>query len=259
MFLHRHPGDRPLEFVDTTGHRRGADLHDLMACQWFAGVPIGLPRAVLGRVGPGDWTIDIGANIGIVTGQLAARVGEAGSVWALEPVPENCERLRDFSRRNGLRMVRMFDVAAGASDGTVALRLPPPGNSGWASVTASWINAGQITVPVRSLDSLVAEYGSSGRLALIKIDVEGYESQVLAGASETLACFRPLLYVEFNDEILRDVGSSSRELLRQFMDAGYQVAAGADSSEERLHMRVVDLLLEPTDGRVGASWPQKRL
>jgi FkbM family methyltransferase len=50
-------------------------------------------------------------------------------------------------------------------------------------------------------DSLFAEHGSEGRPVLIKIDVEGYESQVLAGATETLARFRPLLYVEFNDEI----------------------------------------------------------
>jgi len=149
-------------------------------------------------------------------------------------------------------MIRTFGVALGPGDGTVDLRLPPPGNSAVASVTASWINADKITVPVRSLDSLVAEHGSEGRLSLIKIDVEGYESQVLAGATETLARFRPPLYVEFNDEILRDAGSSSMELLGRFQDAGYRAVDGVGSTAARLHMRVVDLLLEPADARAGS-------
>lgn len=100
-------------------------------------------------------------------------MGSSGTVWAIEPVPGNCEQLRDLSERNDLKAIRTFEVAAGARDGCVVLRLPPPGNSAVASVTASWINGGEITVPVRSVDSLVAEHGSDRRLALIKIDVEG--------------------------------------------------------------------------------------
>jgi len=218
-----------------------------MECQWFAGVRVGLPEDVMEMVGPGDWAIDIGANIGVVTGQLAARVGASGHVWAIEPVPQNSERLKALRERNNLQMIRTFDVAMGPSDGSVVLRLPTPGNSAVASVTASWIDGDKITVPVRSLDSLVAEHGSEGRLTLIKIDVEGYESQVLAGAVETLARFRPWLYVEFNDEILRDAGSSSAELLTQFQNAGYRAVDGVGSTTARLHMRVVNLLLKPVD------------
>jgi len=149
-------------------------------------------------------------------------------------------------------MIRTFEMALGAENGTVSLRLPPPGNSAVASVTASWINADKITVPVRSLDSLVAEHGIEGRLSLIKIDVEGYESQVLAGATDTLARFRPLLYVEFNDEILRDAGSSSMELLGRFQASGYRAVDAVGSTAARLDMRVVDLLLRPADVRAGS-------
>lgn len=145
--LNRHPGNRPIEFVDATGYRRVADLHDLIACQWFAGLPIGPPVAVQRMVHPGDWTIDVGANIGVVTGQLAARVGSSGTVWAIEPVPGNCEQLRDLSERNDLKAIRTFEVAAGARDGSVVLRLPPPGNSAVASVTASWINGAKSQSP----------------------------------------------------------------------------------------------------------------
>lgn len=251
-WLRRHPGNGPIEFVDATGHRRTADLRDHFESQWFAGVRLGLPNGVLDRVGPGDWAIDIGANIGVVTGQLATRVGASGHAWAIEPVPRNCQRLRDLRERNGLEMIRSFDVALGAADGTLTLRLPPQGGSAWASVTASWINGDKITVPVRSLDSLVAEHGIEAKLAVIKIDVEGYEAQVLAGATETLARFRPLLDVEFNDEILRDAGSSSVELLARFQDAGYRAVDEAGSTAASLHIRVVDLLLEPAVARAGS-------
>ena len=251
-WLHHHPGDGPIAFVDTTGHSRTADLRDVLECQWFAGVHVGLPGDVLAMVGPGDWAIDIGANVGVVTGQLAARVGASGHVWAIEPVPRNSACLKALCESNDLKMIRTFEMALGAENGTVSLRLPPPGNSAVASVTASWINADKITVPVRSLDSLVAEHGIEGRLSLIKIDVEGYESQVLAGATETLARFRPLLYVEFNDEILRDAGSSSMELLGRFQASGYRAVDAVGSTAARLDMRVVDLLLRPADVRAGS-------
>lgn len=244
-WLQRHPGKYPISFVDTNGHARTADLGDDIECQWFTGVDLGLPPHVLARIGPGDWAIDIGANIGVVTGQLAVRTGHSGSVWAIEPVPRNSERLRELRDRNGLQQIRTFDLAVGAEDGELVLRLPPSGGSGWASATASWLTAGRMTVPVRSLDSLIGEYGVRDRLALVKIDVEGYEAHVLSGALETLDRLKPMLYVEFNDQILRDAGSSSGELLGQFYDAGYTVAAECARLSQRLDLRVVDLLLTP--------------
>jgi hypothetical protein len=70
---------------------------------------------------------------------------------------------------------------------------------------------------------------------------------VLAGATETLARYRPKPHVEFNDEILRDAGSSSMELLSRSQNAGYRAVDPVASRPEALHMRVVDLLLEPAD------------
>ena len=232
-------------FVDTTGHKRTADLADDIECQWFTGVDIGLPTRVLDLVDPGDWVIDLGANIGVVTGQLASRIGASGRVWAIEPVPRNIERLHELQDQNDLGMIRIFELAIGAADGDVTLGLPPPGSSGWASATASWINAGQLTVSGRSLDSLIRETGEHQRLALIKIDVEGYEPHVLAGALDTLARLKPMLYVEFNDPILRDAGTSSIELLDRFAEVGYGVAADFVRASRRLDRNVVDLLLLP--------------
>lgn len=235
-WLARHPAPDEIEYVDTTGHRRRADLRDHMERDWFAGMHIGLPRDVLVVAELDSWTIDVGANIGIIAGQLASRTG--GPVWALEPVPRNVARLVALAEDNDLPIV-VFPVAVGASDGETTLRLSGEG-SGYASVTASWIDADTMSVPLRSIDSLVAEHGAPGRLSLVKIDVEGFESEVLAGARRTLAEHRPRLYVEFNDLILRDAGSSSEALLADCAAIGYRPA-----SVPELTGRVVDLLLEP--------------
>lgn len=236
-WLGRNPGNDQIEYVDATGHRRLADLRDHMERNWFAGLRIGLPPDILAKAEPGSWTIDVGANIGVVSGQLASRTN--APVWALEPLPRNVARLVALANDNHLP-IEVIPVAAGAVDGEATLRLWGAGGSGWASITASWVNAATMTVPLRSIDSLVAERGAPGRLSLIKIDVEGFEAQVLAGARETLAAHRPRLYVEFNDEILRDAGSSSQELLERCAAMGYRPA-----SVPELTGRVTDLLLEP--------------
>jgi FkbM family methyltransferase len=170
-----------------------------------------------------------------------------GVVWAVEPLPDNSAVLSRLATDNHLAQLRVLSLALGAADGAGDLRLPTSaGESGWASFTASWNTGGTLNVPIRSLDSLVAEMkGSSRRLDLLKLDVEGYESDVLAGAVHTLAEHKPLLYVEFNDLLLRDVGSSSAALLSHLRDLNYTVDAATALDETALSGACIDLLLRP--------------
>jgi FkbM family methyltransferase len=247
-WLSRHPGDRALLYRDAGGLWRTADLRDHLERAWFAGVPSGLPPSVVARVPPGTLAIDVGANIGTVSGQLARAVRDRGRVWSIEPVPRNVERLTELAERNRLP-IDVIPVAAGEADGDLALRLPEDGRSGWASATASWIESGRLTVPMRSVDSLVAERRPPWPVSLVKIDVEGYEAEVLAGAAETLATWRPRLYVEFNDLAQVDRGASSRELLERLAAAGYVPADRWRDTARRLDGAVVDVLLEPVAPR----------
>jgi hypothetical protein len=68
---------------------------------------------------------------------------------------------------------------------------------------------------------------------------------VLEGAQETIRRHRPHVHCEFNDIILRDAGSSSAELLRDFGDLGYAVAPAWQRTATTLAGRNVDLLLVP--------------
>jgi FkbM family methyltransferase len=236
------PG-RELEITDRSGHRQVIDTRDQMGANALAG-RYRLPAEIAERVRTGDWVIDCGANIGIITSQLCAAVGPPGAVWACEPVPANIARLERLGADNHLRQLTVIPCAIGAERGTASIGLPPSGRSGWASMTKSFGVAERVAIPVDTLDRLAAASPAAGPLTFIKVDVEGYESEVLAGAQELLRIHKPLIYCEFNDVLLCDRGQSSMALLAQFRDLGYQPTPESVPSVARMPGRVVNILLQ---------------
>ncbi len=209
-----------------------------MEAQSFVGV-YELPSTVAKLISPGDWVIDAGASIGSLTAQFCHLVGEHGNVWAIEPVPYNVARLEQLKDRNSLQCLEIFAGALGESAGRASLQLPREGETGFASFTKTWGMGDLIEVQTWSLDELVE--GVDRTLTFLKLDVEGYEPRVLAGAERTLREMRPLILCEFNDILLRDAGSSSGRLLEMFAERGY---APVDLPSQ-LSGEVVDILLRP--------------
>ncbi len=130
------------------------------------------------RVRPGSLVVDVGAHMGVHTVWLGAICG--CQVVALEPRPQMFEKLRANVRANRLD-VRLIQAAAGSAPG-------------WGSMEDMTLHPGEGRVRIITLDSLRLE-----DVALVKIDVEGFEMQVLAGAEETISRSKPLLYVESRD------------------------------------------------------------
>lgn len=144
---------------------------------------------------PGETTLDLGANIGYMTGLLARRVGQSGRVVSFEAHPEIAEELRaNVVRWRGLagdRVIRVHELAVSDREGTVFIEEPDEfaTNRGIARV-AEGSNAGPggsrvLTVPCGTLDSMVSDIGPIG---LAKMDVEGHEAAVLRGAKKALSC-----------------------------------------------------------------------
>ena len=133
-------------------------------------------------VRPGDTVLDIGANIGMVTVLLADLVGAQGRVESFEPNPRMCGLIRAAVTHNGFAQVRLHQVALGPVSDTMALRIPHI-NAGSASLVRSFNDAecDTVSVPVRPLSELLP-VGSMKVIRLLKIDVEGFEAQVFAGA-----------------------------------------------------------------------------
>jgi FkbM family methyltransferase len=237
-------------YRDQHGHLVEADLGDYVQRAGFFGAhSAGLVRLATSLVRPGDWIVDAGANVGLFSSAFSATVGPDGRVWAIEPLPANVDKLRRLKEANRLEQLEVLPLALGSATATARLRLPatPGGGGSFASFVATWPAAGDVEVPTRKLDDLV-EAGDPGRpLRLVKIDVEGFESEVVAGVTSTLIARRPYVLCEFHDPLLRAAGSSSHELLRQFVACGYAPHSAATRPPSVLEGRVIDLLLAPAD------------
>ena len=147
---------------------------------------------MLRSLSPEGTVVDVGANIGLVTIPLALA---AAHVIAVEPLPQNIDRLRENVRRNALSNVTVVEAAAGAADGTAVLHSAADPAFGSLHDLVKYRPSGNIEVRLRSLDSLWHELMRPA-VELVKIDVEGAELEVLEGGRELLETCRPVLLVE---------------------------------------------------------------
>jgi FkbM family methyltransferase len=162
-------------------------------------------------LGPGDVALDVGANLGAHTLALARIVGPSGTVFAFEPQRILFQILCGNVALNELANVHALPVALGRAAGRAkvpALDYHGASNFGGVSLGA----AHGEDVPVVPLDQLEVS-----RAKLIKIDVEGMELDVLAGAKATLARCRPILYVE------NDRAHKAEALVAQLQEDGYRM------------------------------------
>lgn len=184
---------------------------------------------------PGDTFLDIGANIGLYTLAAARLVGRSGHVHAFEPCSQTFERLEDNVQLNGLRNVTCHQVALSFENAEAELTLANGGFDAWNSLGKPYMGetTGCEMVTTVTLDSVVREHGLTGRNCTLKIDVEGWENQVLAGAEQFLSGDEaPLLCIEFTEEAALLAGSSCCELYRTLERLGYRMFNVSSEPEE---------------------------
>jgi FkbM family methyltransferase len=145
-------------------------------------------------VRPEDTVVDVGANIGYYSLLAARIVGPRGRIIAFEPEPDNLVELRMNIEGNGLGMAEIRPVAVGARAGTVSFLR---GINGGVTDGAGDSGASTVQVPMVALDDVL-----EGPVGMIKIDVEGYEGEVLAGARRTIERCKPRLFVEIHPRML---------------------------------------------------------
>ena len=173
---------------------------------------------------PGMTVVDAGANIGLHTLFFAKRVGPEGRVYAFEPGQSAFDRLQSHVKRNQLTNVRCFHCALGADEGTVAIAENPQDNSRNFVVESSPGKIGTKNVALRSLNQVLAEE-SVVRVDFLKLDVEGFESEVLKGARSYLEKHRiRVLQLELDDLGLGRSGSNSTDICDTLFGYGYHRA-----------------------------------
>lgn len=142
-------------------------------------------------VRPGQIVIEVGANIGAHTVDIARMVGPLGQVHAFEPQRIVFQTLCANLALNQITNVFAYQAGVGERTGSINVPHLAPGerhNFGGLSIGGGV--AGEI-VPLMSIDTLDLPH-----CHFIKVDVEGMETEVLKGALTTIDNYRPLMYVE---------------------------------------------------------------
>ncbi|MBB5774259.1 FkbM family methyltransferase [Nonomuraea jabiensis] len=183
------------------------------------------------HVRPGAVCFDIGAAYGMYTYPLARLAGPAGQVHSFEPLPVPYRILEAGWRAIGARNVRVTNAALSSSTGYQRLRLPYRFGlpiHGWAHLEEGLKHPGSsaaariVEVPVYTVDR-VCELRELPRVDFIKMDVEGYEAEVLKGAEWTIEQHRPALLLEIEDRHLGKYGRDSAEVAGSLLARGYRM------------------------------------
>ncbi len=176
---------------------------------------------------PGDTVLDIGANIGAHTLQLARCVGPTGRVVAMEPTEYAFGKLLTLLQNNKplSDIVTPHQVMLTAQSNA---ELAPELYSSWPVDASSeprhalHLGAGKTTRGARPvmLDDLVRGDGLQ-RIDLIKLDVDGWEMDVLHGARQTLRELKPPIVFELAPCTLEERGHTGQEMLDELASHGY--------------------------------------
>lgn len=170
------------------------------------------------RLSLGDGVIDVGCNDGTYAVKFAEAVGPTGYVLAVDPGPVAVEDAKKRGAR--LRHLHIQQVAVTGREDVRQLHLDSKDtkcHSLWPQNAPDY-SGKQIAVQAVTLDRLAARVPN---LKAIKVDVQGAESEVLAGATETLKRQNLIWYVELWAHGLRTAGSSVADVARTFAAAGY--------------------------------------
>lgn len=134
---------------------------------------------------PGDIVFDIGAYVGDTAVWFSKAVGPQGKVYAFEPELSNFEKLKANIERNKITNVVPLQLALSENEGEMQV------SSTASSSVITQAGTGTL-VKVTTIDKFV-EANKLPRVDFVKMDEEGHELKILAGAKETIKTFRPSL------------------------------------------------------------------
>lgn len=178
---------------------------------------LGLAREI---VKPGSVVWDVGANVGLMTFAAAALAGPKGFVLAVEPDVDNQRLILKSIVENEGRIAPVELVGAAVSNASrryARFEIASRSRSSNALAGLGNTQGGSVretrTVILLTLDDLLDGFRAPD---FIKIDVEGAESDALAGATRVLSGPRPIFHIEVNDECIDGV-------TRQLRAADYEL------------------------------------
>lgn len=188
--------------------------------------------------------IDVGASVGEMVIDLATHPN-VSAVLAFEPNPDAVEICRESVRLNGWSHVTVHELALGAEESTAVLRVADHSPTGGRLVDRE---EGGPMVRVSTMDR---EAASVTGPCLILIDTEGWEAEVLRGASALIARTRPLIVFEYNEVSRRHFHVND---IRQLLGDGYDIyRLRIDGALDRRYDRAWNCVAIPAHGPFAAA------
>lgn len=212
----------------------------------------------------GDVVIDIGANVGSHTLPMAHLVGDAGQVYAFEPVPWAIGKLKRNLNLNDFKNIETEQIAlsdenhAGVEMEFRASFKIEAGqgvdkqgqiNQDW------WRECERVVTKMQTLDSYVQEHGLA-RVNLIKLDVDGFEGKVIRGALNTLKQHKPFLIMEIAPAWVAMRGDPAIKIAKQLLGIGYRCFSEVTFDEFLDVERMIHEI--PSDGGVNVVFAPDR-
>lgn len=167
--------------------------------------------------------LDIGTNIGSTLLQFAKNVGTSGFVYGFEPDFLNHKACIENIALNPFSNLEVFNIGLGNEKGTFDLVVDKETNRGENKIQLTkQADKTYTSIHVERLDDWISNQKIE-KLNLIKIDVEGFEMNVLKGAYLTIKRFYPILFIEVDDNNLNTVGNSAKELILFLEELNYKI------------------------------------
>lgn len=189
----------------------------------YWGSDIGDLRFLWKVLQPGMVFFDVGAYHGLYTVVAAKKLGRQGRLVAFEPSPREIRRFRLHMRLNGVPSARLEPFAVSTRLGRLKLFTVVSGFTGMNSLTHPPIQdpVQEIVVDSVPLDEYLVQEGIT-RIDVMKVDTEGAELEVFAGAQRVLSEYRPLIICEVLDWVTRAWGYPAREIVNCLKQKDYR-------------------------------------
>ena len=223
------PQDEPDRQIETPAGKMTPDKRGRLegADQW-------LVDTINERVHEGDTVVDVGACAGYYTRLLSQRVGPSGKVYAFEPNPTNFKLLA--GNTEGLENVILVNRAVSDKAGTGTLSLSTT-NSGDHRLYDAGEGRETIEVDVVTLDEYFGTFGTLQSIDFIKIDAQGAEGAVFAGARNLIAASPTMVaVVEYAPKMMKEFGITANEMMDEAFAQGFSLVAIRDGGESIEHL-----------------------
>lgn len=149
-------------------------------------------------VRPGDVVLDVGANFGVYSLVLSARIGDAGRCFAFEPGEDALSQLRRNLARNSSLPIEVVPLALSDREGTAALF-----HTGGPTTFSLAGTGGEAEEGIKTmtLDAWASDRALTS-VDVMKVDVEGHEPEVFVGGQQLLRRTKPLIMFEISGSAL---------------------------------------------------------